>query len=133
MNAVEHVYAELAGRGIDVFTCPLGGRKSVCSADGFIGVNPENFGSAAAYTDAIHNDGHFLSGAFYHPYSPCTVRAQAEYRADKAAALKYVPPAALAEQCARGRDVWEIADYFHVTPEFLWRVWHIYRDHMRIL
>ena len=83
-------------------------------------------------TALIHEAGHFLSGAFYTPYSPYQVRAQAEYRADKAATLQYIPLCDLVEEMRCGFSVWEIAEHFNVTPEFIWRAYTIYRDNLGI-
>ena len=66
------------------------------------------------------------------PYSPYLVKEQAEYRADKAAALKRVPLAELVEEMRRGFSVWEIAEHFNVEPSFIWRAYTIYRDNLGV-
>lgn len=133
MTPTEEVYSALNKRGIDIFTCPLHGRKSICSADGYLGINPNLFEDEAdRYTDAIHNEGHFTAGAFYYAESPFQIRAQAEYRADKAATLRHIPLAQLKAYMAQGLSVYEIAACFNVTPEFLWRAYTIYRDHLGV-
>ena len=60
------------------------------------------------------------------------MRAQAEYRADKAAALKRVPLWELVEEMRCGFSVWEIAEHFNVSPSFIWRAYTIYRDNLGI-
>lgn len=132
-NALADVYSDLDEQGITVFSCPLRGSCSVASADGFIGLDTSRFETQAEEATAlIHEEGHFTSGAFYAPFSPYQVKAQAEYKADKAAALKRVPLSALVDEMRQGFSVWEIADHFNVEPAFLWRAYTIYRDHMGI-
>ena len=66
-----------------------------------VGINTAQFDSSAELRTAlIHEDGHFASGAFYLPYSPYQLKAQAEYRADKAAVLKHIPYPNLPPACA---------------------------------
>lgn len=131
MDFVESVYAEMEQSGITVFDCPLQGRKCISSADGFVGVDTRRMQSRREeYTALIHENGHFLSGAFYSLYGPYQVRAQYEYRADKAAVLRYVPVELLRQKLAEGLSDWELAEYFHVQPEFMRRAFAIYRDHM---
>lgn len=73
-------------------------------------------------------DGHFASGAFYLPYSPYQLKAQAEYRADKAAVLKHIPYPELAARLRRGDTLADAAEYFCVTEDFLRKAYALYRD-----
>ena len=73
-----------------------------------------------------------MSGAFYMPFSPYQEKAQAEYRADKAAILKRIPLPALVEEMRCGFSVWEIAEHFNVEPSFIWRAYTIYRDNLGV-
>lgn len=132
-NSLCSLYCDLEDHDITVFTCPLGGRKAISSADGFIGLDWRKFESEAEEVTAlIHEEGHFTAGAFYTPYSPFQVRAQAEYRADKAAVLKRIPLCDLMEDLKAGYSLWEIADHFNVEPAFIWRAYTIYRDNLGV-
>lgn len=132
-NALVNVYQDLDVQGITVFSCPLQGNKSIASMDGFIGIDPSQFDTQQEETTAlIHEEGHFTSGAFYTPYSPYQLRAQAEYRADKAAVLKRVPLAELVQQLRAGLSVFEIAEHFNITPAFLLRAYMIYSQHLGV-
>ena len=131
MDYLDALYADMERDGITVFDCPLKGRKAVSSADGYVGIGHME-SRMEEYTVAIHERGHFLSGAFYTPYSPYQLREQCEYRADKAAALRYIPVDVLRKKLAEGLSDWELADYFNVQPEFLQRVYTIYREHLGI-
>ncbi len=132
-NTMEEIYGDLEEQGVTVFSCPMKESAAISSADGFIGVDYRQFSTQQEQATAlIHEAGHFLSGAFYTPYSPYQVKAQAEYRADKAATLQYIPLCDLVEEMRCGFSVWEIAEHFNVTPEFIWRAYTIYRDNLGI-
>ena len=132
-NALVDVYADLEKQGVTVFSCPLCGSCSVASADGFIGIDAARFDTQQEEATAlIHEEGHFTAGAFYVPFSPYQLRAQAEYRADKAAILKRVPLAELAQQLRAGFSVFEIAEHFNITPAFLLRAYMIYSQHLGV-
>ena len=84
---------EMDREGITVAECPLRSMRCLSLQNGrIVGINTARFDSSAEVRTAlIHEDGHFASGAFYLPYSPYQLKAQAEYRADKAAVLKHIP------------------------------------------
>ncbi|MCI6959067.1 MAG: hypothetical protein MR743_04270 [Oscillospiraceae bacterium] len=133
-NSAAAVRTDLEAAGVAVVDCHLRANKCLSLADGaLVAVDPAKFETDQEEATAlIHEEGHFDSGAFYVPYSPYQVKAQAEYRADKAAALKRVPPGELIDTMQRGLDIWEIAEHFNVLPSFVWRVYTIYRDNLGI-
>lgn len=133
-NSAAAVRADLEAAGVAVVDCRLRANKCLSLADGaLVAVDPAQFETDQEEATAlIHEEGHFNSGAFYVPFSPYQVKAQAEYRADKAAALKHIPPGELAAALRRGLCVWEIAELFNVTPTFVLRAYTIYRDHIGI-
>ena len=100
---------EMDREGITVAECPLRSMRCLSLQNGrIVGINTARFDSSAEVRTAlIHEDGHFASGAFYLPYSPYQLKAQAEYRADKAAVLKHIP---------------------YVTEDFLRKAYALYRD-----
>ena len=91
---------EMDREGITVAECPLRSMRCLSLQNGrIVGINTARFDSSAEVRTAlIHEDGHFASGAFYLPYSPYQLKAQAEYRADKAAVLKHIPYPELAAE-----------------------------------
>ena len=95
---------EMDREGITVAECPLRSMRCLSLQNGrIVGINTARFDSSAEVRTAlIHEDGHFASGAFYLPYSPYQLKAQAEYRADKAAVLKHIPYPELAARLRRG-------------------------------
>ena len=132
-NALADMYHDVEMQGITIFPCPMKGRKAISDVEGFIGIDYGKIeNQREEVTALIHEEGHFNSGAFYVPYSPYLVKEQAEYRADKAAALKRVPLAELVEEMRRGFSVWEIAEHFNVEPSFIWRAYTIYRDNLGV-
>ena len=92
-HSLKGTLTEMTREGITVAECPLKGSRCLALQNGrLVGVNTARFeNTAELHTALIHEDGHFASGAFYLPYSPYQLKAQAEYRADKAAILKHIP------------------------------------------
>lgn len=133
-NSAATIRADLAAAGVAVVDCPLCENSCLSLADGaLVAIDTARFETQTEETTAlIHEEGHFTSGAFYKPFSPYQIKAQAEYKADKAAALKRVPLSALVDEMCQGFSVWEIADHFNVEPSFIWRAYTIYKDHMGI-
>lgn len=133
-NSASAIRADLAAAGVTVVDCPLRENSCLCLADGaLVAVDTSRFETQAEEVTAlIHEEGHFISGAFYVPFSPYQIKAQAEYRADKAAALKRVPLSDLVDEMRKGFSVWEIAEHFNVDASFIWRAYTIYRDNLGI-
>ena len=120
---------EMDREGITVAECPLRSMRCLSLQNGrIVGINTARFDSSAEVRTAlIHEDGHFASGAFYLPYSPYQLKAQAEYRADKAAVLKHIPYTELAARLRRGDTLADAAEYFCVTakPMLCTAIWDI--------
>lgn len=67
-----------------------------------------------------HELGHCEYGGFYNRYSPYDIRAKAERRADKWAFSKLVPYGQIMAAIKQGiTEVWELAEYFDVSTEFM--------------
>ena len=112
---------EMDREGITVAECPLRSMRCLSLQNGrIVGINTARFDSSAEV--------HFASGAFYLPYSPYQLKAQAEYRADKAAVLKHIPYPELAARLRRGDTLADAAEYFCVTEDFLRKAYALYRD-----
>ena len=133
-NSAAAVCADFAAAGVAVVECPLQENACMCLArGGIVAVDSSRFATQREKVTAlIHEEGHFMSGAIYVPFSPYQEKAQAEYRADKAAILKRIPLPALVEDMRRGFSVWEIAEHFNVDPSFIWRAYTIYRDNLGV-
>ena len=109
---------------IPVLTHPLPHCLSVSvqTPDGcVIGMDQRVFQSPARErTHLSHELGHCLTGSFYNVYTPHDVRRRHEVRADKWAIRALIPAQALDEAVAAGHtQMWELAEYFEVTEEFM--------------
>lgn len=75
-----------------------------------------------------HELGHCEYGGFYNRYSRYDIRAKAERRADKWAFSKLVPYGRMMEAVGHGMtEVWELADFFDVSCEFMRRAIEYYK------
>ena len=75
-----------------------------------------------------HELGHCEYGGFYNRYSKYDIRAKAERRADKWAFARLVPYGRLMQAVRHGvTDVWELAELFDVSCEFMHRAIAYYK------
>ena len=75
-----------------------------------------------------HELGHCEYGGFYNRYSKYDIRAKAERRADKWAFARLVPYGRLMQAVRHGvTDVWELAELFDVSCEFIHRAIAYYK------
>lgn len=75
-----------------------------------------------------HELGHCEYGGFYNRYSKYDIRAKAERRADKWAFARLVPYGRLMQAVRHGiTDVWELAELFDVSCEFMQRAIAYYK------
>lgn len=75
---------------------------------------------------AAHEIGHCETGAFYNEHS-LELRSRMEYRADKWAIKKLVPEDELIEAFESGiLEIWELAEYFDVTEDFMVKACEFY-------
>lgn len=67
-----------------------------------------------------HELGHCIRGAFYNRWAPYDLRQRHENRADKWAIKKLVPKDELEAAIKAGyTEIWDLADLFSVTEEFI--------------
>lgn len=66
-----------------------------------------------------HELGHCEYGGFYNYHSPFEVRSRAENRANRWAYLKVLPLDEIQVAIQSNDNLWDLADYFGVTPEFM--------------
>lgn len=128
--SLDETRRELEAQDITVLEQPLRTHSCLALQNGrIVGVDTARFATDTELRTAlIHEDGHFASGAFYTASSPYQLRAQAEYRADKAAILKNIPFEELAARLRRGDTLPEAAEFFCVTEAFLRKACALYRD-----
>lgn len=67
-----------------------------------------------------HELGHCATGSFYNIHAAVDSRQRHENRANKWAIQALIPVEALDDAVAQGcTEVWELAEWFHVTEEFM--------------
>ena len=119
--------------GTEIICCDLPETASVSvrttSGRCYIGIDPfEIETTAQERVHLAHEIGHCETLAFYNAYSPLEIRGKHEKRADRWAALKLVPVRELTDALMRGiKEIWDLAEYFDVTEEFILKAIEIYR------
>ena len=79
-------------------------------------------------TALAHECGHCATGTTHQLSSPLDLVGQHEYKADKWAAHRLVPPDELLKALKGGcTEPWELAERFSVTEDFIRRAEYIYR------
>ena len=131
MTRLEKLEQTAYEHDIEIYECALPENKSVSiELDGAmaIGINPEQFAnSAERLVHFAHEMGHCETGSFYRAYSPLQTREKCEYRAKVWAIKKLVPRKNLERAIRKGyMDLWELAEYFDVTPDFIRQAFDYY-------
>ena len=121
-------YADAQRIPVDAF--PLGRMEALSLLDGeggcHIAINPFRVQSNE---DEKTKLGHCMTGAFYTVASPCDVRARHENRADKFEIELLIGKEALENAVAAGHtELWDLAEYFGVTEEFMRKAILWYRE-----
>lgn len=114
-------------RGIDVDYRPLRRARSLSLTMDWAGgrcavaLDPAQMTSAAdEKVKLCHELGHCVTGSFYTRYAALDLRRRHELHADRWAIAQLIPRRELDAALKRGvREVWELADYFEVTEEFM--------------
>ena len=125
-------YANTQNVRVDAF--PLGKTEalSLQDADGdcFVAIDPFRVKSAAdEKTKLGHELGHCMTGAFYSADCPWQVRSRLENRAQKWEIEHLIGREALRAAVAEGyTQVWELAERFGVTEDFMRKAVRWYRD-----
>jgi len=76
-----------------------------------------------------HELGHCVTGAFYNRWSKTDVRQKHENTADKWAIVQLISKEELEAALAAGHtELWELAEYFNVTEDFIKKVvcWYMH-------
>ncbi|MBQ2997292.1 MAG: ImmA/IrrE family metallo-endopeptidase [Oscillibacter sp.] len=125
MTYLPDLYQFAESRGIDVdwFHMERATSLSMPFPDSSccIAIDPWRMETIAQETVALaHELGHCETGNFYNPHAVLDVRKKHENRADKWAIQRLIPQQALDEAVANGcTEVWQLAEYFNVTEEFV--------------
>lgn len=116
--------------GITVLSFPLPNCKSLSlenKDDYYIGIDEKQLESSKEERVHIaHELGHCVTGSFYNEFSPIDNRGKCEATADRWAVRKLVDKDILISLLKSGMDVWEIAEYFNVTEDFIRKSYYLY-------
>lgn len=95
----------------------------------YIAIDPMEIKSAAdGKVKLAHELGHCETCSFYSRSSPADVLERHEHRADKWAVHHLIPLEEYEEAISKGyTEVWQLAEYFDVTEEFIRRTDYLYR------
>lgn len=110
---------------IDILCMPLPETQSVSvlsqSGNCYIGIDLSQLKTAKTErVHLAHEIGHCETGAFYNPYSAFDIRKKHENRADKWAIEHLIPRREWDAAIASGiTEVWDLAEYFDVTEDFI--------------
>lgn len=120
-TAVCCMYDDLAAMNVDVADIPLKANYAIAFFDDFLVIDHSKCKTAAQErTILAHEVGHYLSGAFYHAYSPYEVKEQAEHKAFAASVEKYLPVSEIV-RCYRSgmTEIWQLAEHFNLEDDFV--------------
>ena len=111
---------------------PENGSMSIFAEDGscYIGMDEAIQDSGVQeIVHLAHELGHCATGSFYNRYSPFDLREKHERKADAWAIRRLVPEEDLMEAVGAGiTELWELADLFDVTPEFMHKAVRYYQN-----
>lgn len=123
-------FAEQQNIGVLSYPMPHNGSMSVMTEDGscYVGMDESVMdGCANEQVHLAHELGHCATGAFYNRYSPFDLRQKHERKADAWAIRQLVPEAELMEAvCAGITELWDLAELFDVTNEFMHKAVQFY-------
>ena len=125
MKALSELYLIADQQNIEVDCFDLHKREalSIMDEEGncYIAIDPYKLRSEEDERLKLsHELGHCLTGSFYNIYAAVDHRRRHENRADKWAVESLIPVKDLDEAVAAGyTELWELADYFGVTEDFI--------------
>lgn len=132
MRKLLGLYSQLEKDGIAVFDYPveIADATTIYMNKRYaIFIDLNQYQTAAEEFSALaHEYGHCATGATHAVYSPLDLIEKHEYKADKFAAHRLIDPAEMKKAIADGyTEVWQLAERFGVTEDFIRRTDYIYR------
>lgn len=126
----DDLYAFADQLGIEVLSFPLSNCESISleyNNNLYIGVDDKQLNSDKEERVHIaHELGHCVTGAFYNQYSPIDNRGKCEATADRWAIKKLINKDEFYSLIKSGMEVWDLAEYFNVTEEYIRKAYHLY-------
>ena len=134
MIPVPELYAQAAQQNIPVLRYPMArcGSMSLMMPDGACYIGMDDRVADGGIQERVHLGhelGHCVTGSFYNIHAAVDCRRRHENRADKWAIEQLLPVEALDDAIAEGcTEVWELADRFQVTEEFVKKAvcWYVH-------
>ena len=131
---IQRLYDLAQQQNIEVvpFSLPKTGSMSLMEENGrcHIGIDPSvKDGSVQERVHLGHELGHCITGSFYNIHAAVDCRQRHENRANKWAIQALIPVEALDDAIAEGcTEVWELAERFGVTEEFVRKAvcWYVH-------
>lgn len=124
------LYAFAEQLGISVLSFPLPNSKSISLESGddcYIGIDDKQLNSSKEKQVHIaHELGHCVTDSFYNEYSPIDNRGKCEERANRWAIKKLINKDEFQKQIECGMEIWDLAEYFNVTEDFIRTAYHLY-------
>lgn len=111
--------------------CSLTGSMSIMTDDGacYIGIDDSQLTGQDEKIRLAHELGHCETGAFYNRYSKLDLISKKEYKADKWAISRLIPKGDMKAAMIDGYvELWQLAEYFDVTEEYVKKAMWIYFD-----
>ena len=129
------LYKEMHDAGIKMFYWPLDGHAAATirhEGRYAVFVDTEQFETTADELCSVaHEYAHCETGTTHAICSPLDLVARHEYRANKRAVHRLIPIDDLHEALQNGyREIWELAEHFGVTEDFVRLTADIYRRQM---
>lgn len=116
--------------GIVVLSFPLPDSESIsleCGDNCYIGIDDKQLDSSKEErVHMAHELGHCVTGSFYNEYSLVDNRGKCEATADRWAVKKLINKNEFKRQIETGMEVWDLAEYFNVTEDFIRKAYHLY-------
>ena len=128
MNKDLYALAEQLGIVVLSFSLPECESISLESDDNYyIGIDDMQLDSSKEErVHMAHELGHCVTGSFYKEYSLVDNRGKCEATADRWAVKKLINKDELLRQIKNGMEVWDLAEYFNVTEDFVRKAYHLY-------
>ena len=132
MKSLDDLYRLADENGICVDWRQMNAAKTLSmllpDGTGAIAMDVTRLETTAEHKTALgHDMGHCATGSFYNRYSPADVKKKHENRADKWAIRQLISPEELDAAVADGHlEMWDLAEYFGVTEEFMRKAVSLY-------
>lgn len=133
MNLVE-LYQDCERKGIEVDYFPMTCGVAVSFPEGFIAIDTDKIKNSIEEKEILaHEESHIETGSFYNFYSPIDIKGKHERRAEINTIKKLVPVDELKEAVSCGfMEIWDLAEYFDVSDEFMTNAVKYYKDNKLI-